>query len=106
MRRAPVHGGPSSGKPYLAARRRSPARLRSRNRAPPPTRAIPASSMGPELAPVNGSWPPPAVVLVAAPTAAPVVVGASVLEGATVAPVVVGASVGGAVVGAVEPLDS
>ena len=78
MRRAPVRGGPSSGKPYLVACP-SLARLISRNRLPPPTRTIPASSIGPELLPVNGSWPPPEVVLVAAPTSAVVVVSSEVV---------------------------
>src|SRR4029453_9070924 len=110
MRRAPVHGGPSSGKPYLVACP-SLARLIRRNRLPPPTSTIPASAIGPELLPVKGSWPPPEVVLVA-PAAAPegvvssegvgetldeggVVVGGAVVGGAVVG----GAVVGGAVVG-------
>ena len=61
-RRAPVVGGPSSGS--LAIRSSVGGawpleRLTRRTRAPPPTRAIPASSIGPELAPVKGSWPRP-----------------------------------------------
>ena len=56
-------------------------RLTRRTRAPPTTRASPASSIGPELAPVKGGWPSPEVVLVAAPTAAWVVVVAAA-EGA------------------------
>jgi hypothetical protein len=52
-------------------------RLTNRTRAPPPTRTRPASSIGPELAPLKGSAPPPPVVLVAAPTAVSVVVVAS-----------------------------
>src|ERR671913_123634 len=98
-RRAPVRGGPSSGKPYLVAWR-SRTRLTMRNRVPPATRAIPAISIGPAVAPVKGSSPPP-VVLVAAPTAASVVVGARVVDGATSssgAVVVVGSSSGSVVV--------
>jgi hypothetical protein len=53
-RRAPVRGGPSSGKPYLAAWR-SRTRLTMRNTTPPATRAIPAISIGPAVAPVSGS---------------------------------------------------
>src|SRR5215217_9055954 len=106
MRRAPVNGGPSSGKPCYLVACPSRARLISRNRLPPPTRRIPASSIGPELLPVKGSWPPPEVVLVAAPTAAEVVVSSEVVgetldEGGVVVggAVVGGAVVGGAVVG-------
>src|SRR5215208_2066553 len=105
MRRAPVHGGPSSGKLCYLVACPSRARLSSRNRLPPPTSTIPASGIGPELLPVKGSWPPPEVVLVAAPTAAEVVVssevvGATLDEGAVVGGAVVGgAVVGGAVVG-------
>src|SRR4030095_8074792 len=69
--KGPHIGGPSSGKPYLVWLR---LRLTNRTRAPPPTRTMPASSIGPELAPVNGRAPPPPVVLVAAPTAVSVVV--------------------------------
>src|SRR5687767_6549521 len=46
-----------------------------RNRVPPATRAIPAISIGPAVAPVSGSWSPP-VVLVTAPTSASSVVSA------------------------------
>ena len=100
MRRAPVLGGPSSGKPYLVACP-SLARLIRRNRLPPPTSTIPASSIGPELLPVKGSWPPPEVVVVT-PAAAPEVVVSSEVVGETLdegGVVVGGAVVGGAVVG-------
>src|SRR4029450_223041 len=94
-RRAPVVGGPSSGKAYLVAWRSRIRPTRS-TRAPPPISAIPARSIGPELAPVKGSWPP-AVALVAPPTAAAVVVvSSSEVDGLTL---VSGAVVGGAVVG-------
>src|SRR4029453_5822679 len=98
MRRAPVHGGPSSGKPYLVACP-SLARLIRRNRLPPPTSTIPASAIGPELLPVKGSWPPPEVVLVA-PAAAPEVVVSSEVVGETLDEG--GGGVGGAVVGGAE----
>ena len=77
------------------------ARLIRRNRLPPPTSTIPASSIGPELFPVRGSWPPPEVVLVT-PAAAPEVVVSSEVVGETLdegGVVVGGAVVGGAVVG-------